>query len=302
MIATKIIAICALSIWASASFSQQVPGYVPQNVVQLSASGSVEVQQDLLAISMTTTREGSDAGTVQTQLKAALDAALTEAKKAALPGQLDVRTGNFDILHRCATQADDRRKDAGEFLDCHRNQFGLLQKQLPIFGVRGQVVNCRTHDVGRRGDAAKRDVNHYAQIFLERRVPSVRVDYAFDDRIDHVAARWFLGAFFHQFAQVTEDDFKVFSFFLGSWCEGAPFDAINEHLEIREGNAHHILEKRPTRKQRAEFGDELAFTTTDETIDQFIDISTHARLVAGACFGAEKRVECIAPSRMNRWV
>ena len=100
MNATKIIAICALSIWASASFSQQVPGYVPQNVVQLSASGSVEVQQDLLAISMTTTREGSDAGTVQTQLKAALDAALTEAKKAALPGQLDVRTGNFSLYPR----------------------------------------------------------------------------------------------------------------------------------------------------------------------------------------------------------
>ena len=71
-----------------------------QNVAQLSANGSVEVQQDLLAISMSTTREASDANLVQTQLKAALDAALTEAKKTALAGQLDVRTGNFSLYPR----------------------------------------------------------------------------------------------------------------------------------------------------------------------------------------------------------
>ncbi len=71
-----------------------------QNVIQLSASGSVEVQQDLLTLSMNTTRDGPDAGTVQNQLKAALDAALAEAKKVASPGQLDVRTGNFSLYPR----------------------------------------------------------------------------------------------------------------------------------------------------------------------------------------------------------
>jgi predicted secreted protein len=69
-------------------------------VLQLSASGSVEVQQDLLSLSLSTTREGTDANAVQGQLKAALDAALTEARKAALPGQLDVRTGNFSLHPR----------------------------------------------------------------------------------------------------------------------------------------------------------------------------------------------------------
>ena len=72
-------------------------------MVQLSASGSVEVQQDLLSISMTTTRDGPDAGTVQNQLKVALDAALAEAKKSAQSapaGQLDVRTGNFSLYPR----------------------------------------------------------------------------------------------------------------------------------------------------------------------------------------------------------
>jgi predicted secreted protein len=69
-------------------------------VVSLTASGTVEVQQDLLTIAMNTTKEGPDAATVQAQLKLALDAALTEAKKAALPGQLDVRTGQFSLSPR----------------------------------------------------------------------------------------------------------------------------------------------------------------------------------------------------------
>lgn len=72
----------------------------PQNVLQLSATGTVEVQQDLLSLHLTTTREGPEAAAVQTQLKAALDAALSEAKKAAQPGQLDVRTGNFNLYPR----------------------------------------------------------------------------------------------------------------------------------------------------------------------------------------------------------
>jgi predicted secreted protein len=72
----------------------------PQNVVQLAANGSVEVQQDYLTLTMSTTRDGSDANTVQTQLKTALEAALVEAKKAAVPGQLDVRTGNFNLYPR----------------------------------------------------------------------------------------------------------------------------------------------------------------------------------------------------------
>lgn len=85
---------------ATAAFSQGIPREQLQNVAQLSASGSVEVQQDLLSISMSTTVGGSDAGTVQTQLKQALDTALAQAKQAAVPGQMDVRTGNFSLYPR----------------------------------------------------------------------------------------------------------------------------------------------------------------------------------------------------------
>ncbi|CAN5896797.1 hypothetical protein BH11PSE8_BH11PSE8_12490 [soil metagenome] len=72
----------------------------PQGVVSLQSSASIEVTKDLLNITMSTSRDGADANTVQSQLKQALDAALTEARKAARPGQVDVRTGNFSIYPR----------------------------------------------------------------------------------------------------------------------------------------------------------------------------------------------------------
>ena len=74
----------------------------PQGVVSLSASASLEVTKDLLNIVLTTTREGQDATSVQSQLKQALDAALAEARKAAKPGQLEVQTGNFSLYPRYA--------------------------------------------------------------------------------------------------------------------------------------------------------------------------------------------------------
>jgi predicted secreted protein len=99
--AARSLAVWTLAAAASAAATAQTPNFPPpQNVLQLSASGHVEVQQDLLSLSLTTTREGSDPNAVQGQLKAALDAALVEARKAAQPGQLDVRTGNFSLYPR----------------------------------------------------------------------------------------------------------------------------------------------------------------------------------------------------------
>lgn len=74
----------------------------PQNVLSLAAQASAEVQQDMLSITLAATRDGSDAATVQSQLKQVLDAALTEARKAVKPGQLDVRTGQFATYPRYA--------------------------------------------------------------------------------------------------------------------------------------------------------------------------------------------------------
>jgi len=81
--------------------AQVNPGWTPpQNVLQLSATGTVEVQQDLLSVTLVANRDGADAATVQTQLKTALDAALTEARKDARAGQMDVHTGNFSLNPR----------------------------------------------------------------------------------------------------------------------------------------------------------------------------------------------------------
>ena len=81
---------------ATTAFSQNVEA-PPHNVLQLSASATVEVRQDLLTITLGTARDGADAGAVQTRLKAAVDAALTEARRDAQPGLLEVRTGNFSL-------------------------------------------------------------------------------------------------------------------------------------------------------------------------------------------------------------
>lgn len=98
--ATKIIAFSALLVSAMPVFSQN-PGLPPaQNVVQLSASGVVEAQQDLLVLVLQATRDGKDAAAVQTQLRQALDGALLEARKGAEPGAMDVRTGQFSLSPR----------------------------------------------------------------------------------------------------------------------------------------------------------------------------------------------------------
>ena len=88
----------ATSVCAPA-FAQMTP---PEGVLGLAASASVEVVKDVLAVTFSTTREGSDANAVQAELKRALDAALAEAKKVARPGQLDVQTGNFSLYPRYA--------------------------------------------------------------------------------------------------------------------------------------------------------------------------------------------------------
>lgn len=92
-----IVAACA---WLGAGAATAADAPPPQGVVSLSSSASMEVVRDMLQVTFSTTREGLDAATVQSQLKQALDAALAEAKRAARPGQLDVQTGNFSISPR----------------------------------------------------------------------------------------------------------------------------------------------------------------------------------------------------------
>ncbi len=84
--------------------NQTAPQYVlqnaPQNVLQLSAHGSVEVRQDLLILALSTERDGATAAQVQEGLRVAVNAALDELKKTAEPKQMEVQTGEFSVFPR----------------------------------------------------------------------------------------------------------------------------------------------------------------------------------------------------------
>ena len=88
----------ALSIFALACAAQAAEP--PRERLSLSASASAEVARDVLTIAFSTSRDGADAVAVQAGLKQALDAALTEARKVAKPGQIDVQTGSFSLSPR----------------------------------------------------------------------------------------------------------------------------------------------------------------------------------------------------------
>ena len=93
-------ALSGLAVVAQAQ-SQPVP---QRNVVSLSATASQDINQDLLAVTLNVTREGSQAAEVQGQLKQVLEAALLEARKSAVPQGMDVRTGAFSMYPRYNNQ------------------------------------------------------------------------------------------------------------------------------------------------------------------------------------------------------
>jgi len=68
--------------------------------VSLAASATVQVPQDELTLTLSTQREGVNAQEVQSQLKSALDAALTLAKRQAQSPLMSVSTGRFGLSPR----------------------------------------------------------------------------------------------------------------------------------------------------------------------------------------------------------
>ena len=71
----------------------------PTNVVQLAAQGVVEVKQDWMTATLSTTKDGRDAATVQAQLQKAVEAAMTTCVPMRA-GQMEVSTGSFSISPR----------------------------------------------------------------------------------------------------------------------------------------------------------------------------------------------------------
>ncbi|MBV8124493.1 MAG: SIMPL domain-containing protein [Burkholderiaceae bacterium] len=80
-------------------------GEAPQaHLLNLSASATQEVQQDVLSIRFSASKEGADAAAVKQALQQALDVALNEARKIAKPEAVEVHTGNFAIYPRYSSK------------------------------------------------------------------------------------------------------------------------------------------------------------------------------------------------------
>jgi predicted secreted protein len=96
----RLLALLLLSATVSQASAQTTLAPEPRNVVQLSASGTVEAQQDTLTVTLSCSKEGSDAGAVQGYLRQTLDKALDDLKKNAQSGAMEVRSGAFNLRPR----------------------------------------------------------------------------------------------------------------------------------------------------------------------------------------------------------
>ncbi|UUX94236.1 SIMPL domain-containing protein [Aquabacterium sp. J223] len=106
-------ALCAAALMGSLPVALAQPAAPLDNVVQLSAQAAAEVPQDLLSITLRATREGAEAAAVQAQLRQALDAALSDARRQVVPGRLEVKTGAFNVLPRVQSGPNGNGQIAG---------------------------------------------------------------------------------------------------------------------------------------------------------------------------------------------
>lgn len=90
------------ALWAASSvvLAQIPPPPLSHDVVQFSVTASIDARQDELSLTLAVTREGSEPLAVQTQIKRALEDALTQARAMAKPGEMEVRSGNFSLQPR----------------------------------------------------------------------------------------------------------------------------------------------------------------------------------------------------------
>lgn len=96
--------VCGLAVALFTPALAAAEAAAPRDVLSMTASASIEVPYDMMSITLSTSREGSDAAALQSQLRQAVDTALNEARRAARPGQLDVRTGAFSLSPRYSTK------------------------------------------------------------------------------------------------------------------------------------------------------------------------------------------------------
>ncbi len=123
-----------------------------RGIVTLSSSATADVARDLLGVTFSTTREGTDAGQVQAQLKQALDTALAEARKVARPQALEVRAGNFELSPRYAA------KNGQSVVDGWRGRAELIVEGRDIVAIGELVGRISSLTVSQVGYAISREL------------------------------------------------------------------------------------------------------------------------------------------------
>jgi predicted secreted protein len=147
--------VAAASLATPTAHAQMTPP--PANVVSLSASAFLEAQNDWLTIAFSTTRDGTEAAAVQTQLKQALDAALAEARKAARPGgQLEVQTGGFSLSPRYAPP-NPRNPGVGGGITGWQGTTELIVQGRDIAAITALAGRINTLTIGRVGFSLSRE-------------------------------------------------------------------------------------------------------------------------------------------------
>jgi predicted secreted protein len=122
-----------------------------ENQLSLSTTASAEVTNDVLVITFSTQREAQDASTVQMQLTQAVTAALTEARKAAQPGQVDISTGGFSVQPRYAQKGEPMKWQGVAELRAEGKDFDALTRLV------GRIQTLSVAHVGYRLSREARD-------------------------------------------------------------------------------------------------------------------------------------------------
>mgnify|MGYP001765269659 CR=1 FL=1 len=121
-------AFAAFGLACSSLVAQADTAPMVANQLTLSASASTEVTNDILVISFSTQREGTDPAVVQSQLTQAVNSALAEARKAAQPGQVDISTGSFSVQPRYTAKGESMKWQGVAELRAEGRDFDALTR------------------------------------------------------------------------------------------------------------------------------------------------------------------------------
>lgn len=165
----------------------------PSNVVQLQATGSVDVPQDWLTVRLSTTREAPDAATVQNQLKQATEAALALLRPQTRPGEFEVRTGAFGVYPRYAS--------AGKIAGWHGSTELIIEGR-DVERISGAVGKVPGLTVGQVGFSLSRE----ARRKMEAQVQAMAID-RFKTKATEIAQAFgFSGYQLREVAVTTADE------------------------------------------------------------------------------------------------